>query len=363
MAKLTDNQREYLLLIASGEDPIGAYRSAYSCAKLTDEQVYKKAYELAKKLHLLGEQFGKYPDRSANEARKTADNIIPYQFEPESEAAREAGAAGGRASGVARREKASLQKAAKLLLSLDCQDDQANDIMDQMGLKDGEKTNADMITTAMILRASRGDTKAFEAIAKVLPMDDTATGTSEAQVIPHFDISAHIAPVYCNVSWAIEEGINEIILKGGRGSAKSSYVYTKALDVFLSRPHAQALCTRRYSNTLRNSCYANMLWAITKRGMTYGRAADPVDFVATVSPMEIVHKATGNRIIFAGSDDPGKIKSITFPNPKAKVEILILEEYNQLDGPEAARSVEQSVFRGDFALEFKLFNPSPDECH
>ena len=86
------------------------------------------------------------------------------------------------------------------------------------------------------------------------------------------------------------------------------------------------LCMRRFANTLRRSCYANVLWAIRKRGMTIGRSGEDADFTASVSPMEVVYNATRQKILFSGLDDPEKLKSITFDDPRKKIEILTWEE-------------------------------------
>ncbi len=80
------------------------------------------------------------------------------------------------------------------------------------------------------------------------------------------------------------------------------------------------------------------------------------DFHATVSPMEITRKSTGQKIYFRGADDPGKVKSIKVPF--GYIGILWLEELDQFAGPESVRKIEQSVIRGgDVAYIFKSFNP------
>ena len=62
------------------------------------------------------------------------------------------------------------------------------------------------------------------------------------------------------------------------------------------------------------------------------------------------------KILFFGTDDPGKLKSIKVPF--GAIGLAWFEELDQFDGPEEVRSVEQSVFRGgSFTLAFKSFNP------
>lgn len=295
------------------------------------------------------------------------ENIEPHKIRTASEA-RAKGRAGGLRSGARRRENASLKEAARLILSMDAVNPQMNSVMEKMGLDPDERTNASMITATMVVRAAQGDVKAYAALSKNMALLDAeetesrAETAQEARQVPRFDMSANISPAFCAASRAIEAGIQEVILKGGRGSSKSSYAYLKLLDVFLSRPDAMWLCMRRYANTLRRSCFANVLWAIRKRGMTLGRSHDDADFTVSVSPMEVTYNATGQKVIFSGLDDPEKLKSITFDDPRKKIEILTWEEYSQFD-PADVRNVEYSVLRGDYGLEVKIFNPPPDAMH
>lgn len=295
------------------------------------------------------------------------ENIEPHKIRSTSEA-REKGRAGGLRSGARRRELASLKEAARLILSMDSASPKHNKAMELMGLDPDERTNAAAVTATMVMRAAEGDVKAYEALSKNMALLDSDRQAERedadpaARQAPPFDLSAAIAPTFCAVSRAVEAGIQEVVLKGGRGSAKSSYAYQKQLDVFLSRPDSMWLCMRRYANTLRRSCFASVLWAIRKRGMTIGRSGEDADFTASVSPMEVVYNATGQKILFSGLDDPEKLKSITFDDPRKKIEILTWEEYSQFD-PADVRNVEYSVLRADYGLEFKLFNPPPDSEH
>ena len=213
------------------------------------------------------------------------ENIEPHKIRSTSEA-REKGRAGGLRSGARRRELASLKEAARLILSMDSASPKHNKAMELMGLDPDERTNAAAVTATMVMRAAEGDVKAYEALSKNMALLDSDRQAERedadpaARQAPPFDLSAAIAPTFCAVSRAVEAGIQEVVLKGGRGSAKSSYAYQKQLDVFLARPNAMWLCMRRFANTLRRSCYANVLWAIRKRGMTIGRSGEDADFTA-----------------------------------------------------------------------------------
>lgn len=143
--------------------------------------------------------------------------------------------------------------------------------------------------------------------------------------------------------------VEELILKGGRGSGKSSYISLEILLQLLRHPDCHAVVLRKVGGTMRTSVYAQICWAIAALGL--GRR-----FRCTVSPMECTYLPTGQKIFFFGLDDAGKLKSVRAPF--GYIGLAWFEELDQFDGPEEVRSVEQSVFRGGgFSLAFKSFNP------
>lgn len=310
---LTPKQEKFIQGVVSGMTYSDAYRAAYNCARMKPETVNNKAYELMQK----GEISARV-EKARAEAAKNAQWSLDL----------------------------AVERVRKL-------NDEAVSDLEKDGLYKGSPAVKALIeSTALLNRMTGVDKQIVKA----------NTETEDIRVlVPPYDLSANISPTFCEVSRAIDLGqANRVMLKGGRGSTKSSYAYQKCLDIFLHRPHAQWICGRRYANTLRRSCFANVLWAIAKRGMTVGKPGEGCDFDKTVSPMEITYNKTGQKIIFSGLDEPEKLKSITFEDPDAKIEILLLEEYNQLSGPEDARNVRQSVFRSDYSLEFDIYNPEPD---
>lgn len=159
-----------------------------------------------------------------------------------------------------------------------------------------------------------------------------------------------IAPVFWGVHCEIRRGeVKELVLKGGRGCGKSSYASLELILQLLRHPDCHAVVMRKVGGTLRTSVYAQVCWAITALGL--GRK-----FRCTVSPMECTYLPTGQKILFFGLDDAGKLKSLRAPF--GYIGLAWFEELDQFDGPEEVRSVEQSVFRGgEFSLAFKSFNP------
>lgn len=136
---------------------------------------------------------------------------------------------------------------------------------------------------------------------------------------------------------------------GGRGSTKSSGISCIIIELLKNNNDMHALVLRKVGNTIRDSVYAQIKWAIQKMDLEE-------EFEYKVSPLEIVYKPTGQKIYFRGADDPLKIKSI---KPEfGYIGIVWFEELDQFAGPEEIRSIEQSAIRGgDVAFKFKSFNP------
>lgn len=141
----------------------------------------------------------------------------------------------------------------------------------------------------------------------------------------------------------------EYVFKGGRGSTKSTTVGMTIVELMKNNHDIHAVVCRKVGNTIKDSVYNKIKWAIGKQEFTE-------EFDSKLSPMEITLKSTGQKIYFRGADDPDKIKSI---NPEfGYIGILWFEELDQFAGPEEIRKIEQSAIRGgDLAWIFKSFNP------
>lgn len=144
-------------------------------------------------------------------------------------------------------------------------------------------------------------------------------------------------------------GHSEYILPGGRGSTKSSFVSLEIINYIENNPDKHAIVCRMVADTMRNSVFNQIQWAIDKLGLTK-------DYKTTFTPLEITKRSTGQKIYFRGADDPGKFKSLAVPF--GHVGVLWFEEFDQFKGSEFIRKIEQSAIRGtDDAINFKSFNP------
>ena len=95
-----------------------------------------------------------------------------------------------------------------------------------------------------------------------------------------------------------------IAIKGSRRSKKSKTQAQKLIYQIVKYPQANGLVVRRYYNTLRDSCFAELKWAARNLGLEEF-------FQFKESPLEVTYRPTGQKIFFRGLDDALKITSIT----------------------------------------------------
>lgn len=116
-------------------------------------------------------------------------------------------------------------------------------------------------------------------------------------------IQKNINPHFKSV-WTTSKPYN--ILKGGRNSFKSSVI--ALLLVYMMIPFltvgkkVNVVVIRKVGNTIRDSVFLKIQWALNKFGLS-GR------FKATVSPFKIQDSVTGSCFYFYGQDDFQKLKS------------------------------------------------------
>lgn len=163
-------------------------------------------------------------------------------------------------------------------------------------------------------------------------------------------LSSVIGPAFYTLARDVfKHGHTHYDLSGGRGSLKSSCVSIVVPVLVVANPNTHAVVFRKIANTIRDSVYAQYLWAITELGMAEY-------WEAKVSPMELVYKPTGQKIMFRGADDPMKIKSIKVPF--GYIAITHFEEKDQFAGRAEIRTILQSTMRGGSVFwNFESYNP------
>lgn len=117
-------------------------------------------------------------------------------------------------------------------------------------------------------------------------------------------------------------------------------------------PLANVLCVRAVGNTLKDSVYADLKWAIHRLGVDHL-------FKCTISPLEITYLPSGTKVLFRGMDDPLKITSISVDVGvlcwcwcEEAYQILSEEDFNTLD-----ESIRGELPEGYFKRMTLTFNP------
>lgn len=163
-------------------------------------------------------------------------------------------------------------------------------------------------------------------------------------------LSKLIAPSFYEVHQAIKEGqYTHYWLKGGRGSTKSSFVGIEIILGMMRDSEANAVALRKVKDTLRESVFEQLLWAIDILGVRHL-------WKDSVSPLGLTFIPTGQRIIFRGADNPKKVKSAKLR--RGYIKYIWYEEVDEFGGPEEIRTINQTFMRGgdEFAVVY-TFNP------
>lgn len=127
------------------------------------------------------------------------------------------------------------------------------------------------------------------------------------------------------------------VLKGGRGSSKSTHIAIRIILDMMKNP-VNALAVRKVASTLEASVYEQLLWAIEYLGVSH-------KWETRKSPLKLIYKPRGNSIIFRGADKPEKIKSIK--NSKFPIAILWLEELAEFKTEDEVSTIVNSILRAE----------------
>lgn len=142
------------------------------------------------------------------------------------------------------------------------------------------------------------------------------------------------------------------VCKGSRASKKSTTTAMNLIYRIIEYPESNALVVRKTYRTLLDSCFAQLKWAVNRLGVK-----EYFDF--KLSPLEIIYKPTGQKILFRGLDDPLKVTSVTvdvgslcFLWIEEAYEIMSEADFDMLD-----ESIRGEVPKGHFKQITLTFNP------
>ena len=129
------------------------------------------------------------------------------------------------------------------------------------------------------------------------------------------------------------------VCKGSRASKKSKTTALNQIGRIMEYPEANLLVVRKTYRTLKDSCFAELKWAIHRLGVDAWWAVKE-------SPLEMTYLPTGQKIYFRGLDDPLKVTSITVD--VGQLCFLWLEEAYEVTREEDFDMLDESI-RGESA--------------
>ena len=276
------------------------------------------------------------------------ENLIPNS-ERSPEELREMGRKGGIASGEARRKNATMLSVLENML---------NKVPNSEGNIE-RLNNQELVTLGLINGAIEGQAKNYEIINTIMQQKEKQDEQNDIYVvIPAKDIASQ----FSDINRAIDDReYREYYLEGGRGSTKSSFISEKIIELLENNPRMCAVVLRKVKDTLKDSVFAQLEWAIDTLSETYPGLKDR--YKLTKSPLEITNTKTGQVIYFRGADDYGKIKSLKTPKDMY-VGITWYEEFDQFAGMMEVRKINQSLIRGgDDFIQFYSYNTPASSQH
>lgn len=145
------------------------------------------------------------------------------------------------------------------------------------------------------------------------------------------------------------------VIKGSRASKKSKTTALWIIYNMMKYPEANTLVVRKVKDTLRDSCCADLIWAIQRF-----KVEDWWEFpTKPTSKLEITYKPTGQKILFRGLDDSNKITSVAVEKGclcwcwiEEAYEIMREDDFDKLN-----ESIRGQVPEGYFKQIILTFNP------
>ena len=142
------------------------------------------------------------------------------------------------------------------------------------------------------------------------------------------------------------------VVKGGRGSKKSTTTALWIIYKMMQYPLANTLVIRRVFNTHKDSTYTQLKWASNVLGVSHL-------WKFSKSPLEATYVPTGQKILFRGLDDPMSITSITVEHGhlcwcwfEEAFQIMNEDDFNKVD-----MSIRGELPKGYFKQIMLSFNP------
>lgn len=160
---------------------------------------------------------------------------------------------------------------------------------------------------------------------------------------------SELFPPHFHEFWrkCLDPKITNLILKGGRGSGKSSDI-ALAFILLIMKWDVNGICIRNYDTTLQASVFEQIKWAINQLKVNHL-------FKINKSPLKIEYIPKGNHIIFRGAQDPEKLKSLK--DSKFPYALAWIEEAADFKTEDKITMIVNSILRDELTppAQYKIF--------
>ncbi len=143
-----------------------------------------------------------------------------------------------------------------------------------------------------------------------------------------------------------------LVIKGSRASKKSKNTALRLILLMYEFPLSNLLVVRKYAALLKQSCRADLIWAIKRIGVE-------ADWNMPKSELTLTRRSTGQMILFRGISEPASIASITVDT--GVLNFCWVEEAYQLDDENDFNMIDEAIRgqspEGYFKQIVLTFNP------
>lgn len=275
-------------------------------------------------------------------------NLVPFT----SKNSEEMGRRGGVASGEARRRKRSMSELASVMLGQELRGEDASSVASDFPGLGGEVTQAAAVVAGQVMAARKGSTQAFNALRE-MEAEQAARDAEDRRPFER-DFVRYVGPAFWPVHYHLcREDQHEFWMPGGRGSGKSSAVSQEIVAGMMEHPDRSAYVFMAVGEGMEGGPFEQVRWAIDRLGVS-------AVWESRKAPMTWRRTDTGQVIRFRGLDKASKTKATKAPRGTYYA-YQWFEECDQLSGPQAIRTVLQSLTRdvggGAYFARFYTFNP------
>lgn len=286
------------------------------------------------------------------QSQRSLENLKPPFGEMDPDEARRISAKGGPAAAKARARNRSLAELSSLMLGQELRGEDASSVAADFPDLGGEVTQAAAVVAGQVAAARKGSTQAFNALRE-MEAEQAARDAEDKRPFER-DFVRYVGPAFWPVHFHLtREDQHEFWMPGGRGSGKSSAVSQEIVAGMMEHPDRSAYVFMAVGEGMEGGPFEQVRWAIDRLGVS-------AVWESRKAPMTWRRTDTGQVIRFRGLDKASKTKSTKAPRGTYYA-YQWFEECDQLSGPQAIRTVLQSLTRdvggGAYFARFYTFNP------